>query len=46
MEDEEEIFAVYKKLKIMTFVKMTLVKRVEDQGSDDLNMNKLRKIKD
>jgi hypothetical protein len=46
LEDDEEIFGVYKKLKIMTFVKMTLIKRVEDQGSDDLNMNKLRKIKD
>jgi hypothetical protein len=30
MEDEDEIFLVYKKLKIMTFVRMTLVKRIEE----------------
>jgi hypothetical protein len=30
MEDDEEIFVVYKKLKIMTFVRMTLLKRIEE----------------
>jgi hypothetical protein len=46
MEDQDEIFGVYKKIKIMSFVRMSLLQKLDKNSNEDSNLNKLRKIKE
>lgn len=45
LEDQEEIFQVYKKIKIMSFVRLSLIKKIDKNDNSEQNLLKLRKIK-
>lgn len=47
INDEEEIFDVYKKIKIMNYMRNSFLQRLEQNGeAKDQSNNKLRKIKE